>query len=403
MTFTTIPPEFLEKLLTYLDLDTVKALRLTDKKLAGRCIGPRFLSSIQQPVLDVTMHNLQSFHALACNPALSTKIHSLIFVATSLDSSELEENVESETHTLVEYNPPFISKTTEEYTPEELANARSDLNWLKEQQKARAEESTSDMTEILQLALKGQWYPLWIRASHIFSLVATAIAQSGVPLKQLNVYRRTSRCCIPSEHITTFVSSLSPEQLWILTKGLESLDLIMESIARVTELPSLEKCAFSGLPAKGESILLFLQKHPDLRSFTLHECALTSGSWTPLENLSLSNLRGKHMQNTKYSWQRTHSHSNDEEPEGEEEEQEVDELVNLHPIWDSDRPARGTYFSAGNTRGPRVHTRSFNREELKKGLVFRAIVGRGRNPGSPELYRWNVSREAIYGIINKLN
>ncbi|KAB8076119.1 hypothetical protein BDV29DRAFT_170807 [Aspergillus leporis] len=515
---TTLPPEIFETILTYLDIGTVKALRLTDRKLAEKCIGPRFLGSIQQPIFDVSSQNLRSLCALACNPALSKKIYSLTFLATSLDSSELEKNVKSGKHTVRLSRGPFFSATEITYSPEELSNAKSGLNWLRKQQKARANESSSEMTELLQLAFKrfseldsihldgaviigrtqrgsawnGEWHPLWMRASHVFSLVVTAMVQSGASVKKLDAYRSTPRCCIPSGDITTYALDLNSKQLEILNKGLESLklsmsgevqntldiaepdedtlseyekasrstfgssrghlsrddpravladgtpgitsllksapalreldlsfrhtlkdgkldsyDRIIESIARETQFPTLEKCALSGFLAKGESILLFLQKHPDLRSFTLHECTLTTGSWTPifshldqsmprLENLSLSNLYGKHMQNPKHASRVAHLDSNDEEEEEEEDEQEVDGMVNLQPIWDTHQPPRGTSFPT--TQGKCVHTKSFNREELKKGLVFRPInMGRGRPLGSPELMRWRNFRRAVYG------
>lgn len=514
MDWTTLPAEVFEIILTYLDLDTVKALRLTDRKLAEKCIGPRFLGFIQQPTFDVSPQNLRSLHALACNPALSKMIYSLTLLATSLEFSELEKNVESGKYNVRESNGPFVSATDVAYSPEELLNAKSELNWLKEQQELRANESSGEMIELLQLALKGfgeldfihldgavimgrtqrgstghgEWHPLWIRASHVFSLVVTAIVQSGASVKKLDVYRSTPRCCIPSSHITTYTSGLNQKQLGILSKCLESLklsmsaqiqneleivesdedelgeyeeasrgtfgyskghlscddpravlddrtpgitsllksasalgeldlsfrqtlvggnlgsyDRIIESIADETQFPRLEKCALSGFLAKGKSILLFLQKHPDLRSLTLHECALTTGSWTPifshisqsmarLENLSLSNLFGKHMPYPKYAPR--HPNSDDERQDEEEDGEEVDGMVSLHPIWDTDKPSRWTSFQADDMY--RVHTRSFNHEELKKGLVFRPKP-RGRPKGSPHLTQWMNSRTALYG------
>jgi hypothetical protein len=491
--WTTLPPELFETILKYLDLDSVKALRLTDQKFAEKCIGPRFLSFIQQPILDVSSQNLRSLHALACNPPLSGMIHSLTFLATSLDSSEAEENVKSGKYTVRRVHGPMFETTTTSYSPEELSIAKFNLKWLKEQQKARAKESSSEMIELLQLALKGfnalhsiqldsafiigptekesasrgKWHPLWIRASHVFFLVVSAMAQSGVSVKKFDAYRQTPRCCIPSGDITTYASGLSPEQLEIVSKGLESFELntsaeiqtavgsakarkrdelarmgylsrkhpravlaegtpgitsllksahalreldlsfrhalrggcpdsydrIIESIAHETQLPMLESCAFSGFLAKGESILLFLQNHPNLRSFTLHECHLTTGSWPPifahldqsiskLESVSFSNLYGKCVM--------------EGEQEGEEGTQEHYEMVNLHPIWDTDRPAYWDSFTKGP--GRQVHTRSFNREELKKGLVFPPLVKlRGRAKGSPELMRWMNTRQALYG------
>ncbi|KAJ5330352.1 hypothetical protein N7476_000135 [Penicillium atrosanguineum] len=410
MDWTKLPPEVLEIILTHLDLDTVKALRLTDRKLADKCIGPCFLSSIQQPIFDVSSHSLRSLYALACNPALSNMIYSLTFLAISLHSSELMKNVSSAKRTVRKSHGSFVTATTVAYPPEELSNAKNDLNWLRGQKKARANELSSEMIELIHFALKGfgelnsiqldgavitgrtqrestwndEWHPLWKRGSHVFSLVITAMAQSGISVKKFDAYRSTPRCCIPSGDITTYASSLNPSQLGLVGKGLESLklsisaevqnardlanalkivgpdeytpdgllsrddpgaeladgtpgitpllksvsalreldlsfrhtlkdgttdsyDRIIESIAHETQFPILEKCAYSGFLAKRDSILLFLQKHPDLRSFTLHECVLTTGSWTPifshldqsmprLENVSFSNLYGKHKQ-----------------------------------------------------------------------------------------------------------
>jgi hypothetical protein len=504
--WTTLPPELFEIIITYLDLDEVKALRLTARKFAEKCIGPRFLGSIEQPTLDVSLHNLRSLYALACNPPLSNKIYSLTLLATSLDSSELEKNVKSGKYTVHTARGPFFEAVTTPYTPEELSSAKSDLDWFEEQRKARANESSEEMLELLQLLLKGfgkldsihldgafirgreqrvstsqgKWYPLWMRASSIFSLVVTALAQSGVSVKKFNAYRQTPRCCIPSGHITTYASDLDSEQLGIVVKSLESLELSMsvevqsalnstdtvenskrdedteseyedetedhlicddpgevldvgtpgitsllrpalalreldlffrntlergkldsynrliESMAHETQFPLLEKCAFSGFPAKGDSILLFLQKHPGLRSFTLHECTLTTGSWTPifsymnqsmpgLEKVSFSNLYEKFIQDPKL-----------EEREEDGSPHQIYGMVNLHPIWDTDRPRLWDSFTT--TQGREVHTRNFNHEELKKGLMFRPVVKRrGRTKSSPEVMRWVNSRRALYG------
>ncbi|OGM46189.1 hypothetical protein ABOM_004866 [Aspergillus bombycis] len=500
-----LPLEVFETILTYLDLDSVKALRLTNRGLAGKCIGPRFLATIQQPIFEVSLENLRSFHALACSPSLSKRIHSLTLLATSLDSSELEKNVKCGQYAARSLNGPFFESSTIDYSPEELSKAISDLGWLREQQQARANESSSEMVKLLQLALEGfskldsihldaafmlgrtnresadygEWHPLWMRASHVFSVLLTAIVHSGVSVKKLDIYRDTPRCCIPSGRITTYASTFSPGQLGILGKGLESLklsmsgeihdtldiagsededgwggllsrddpravladgtpgivsllkpasalreldlsfrntlidgklesyDRIIASISQETQFPSLETCALSGFMAKGESILLLLQKHADLHSLTLHECTLTTGSWTPiishidqsmpsLQSLSLSNLYGKHTQNLKYAQNADSVDSNGRDQQEEEGEQEVDGIMNLHPVWDTDQQPRSRYLQEPG--GKCVHTRSFTREELKKGLVFRPLRrGWGRVKGSFELMQWRKSRRALYG------
>ncbi|PYI20820.1 hypothetical protein BO99DRAFT_431284 [Aspergillus violaceofuscus CBS 115571] len=183
-------------------------------------------------------------------------------------------------------------------------------------------------------------------------------------------------------------------------------DRIVDSIAHETQLPLLERCALSGFAVKGQSLLLFLQKHSGLRSLTLHECHLTTGSWTPifahlersmpsLENLSLKNLFGRHTQNMKYAQPRRHAPDLGPNPHAADDENEGKGMVVLLPVWDTNRPLRWTSYSHSN--GLAVHTRDFTREDLAKGLVFRPLrKGPGRALGSPELMRWHKSRTQLY-------
>ncbi|KAJ5287621.1 hypothetical protein N7478_003307 [Penicillium angulare] len=139
-----------------------------------------------------------------------------------------------------------------------MSNFKSDLDWLQEKQKERAKEVPSEKIEVLKLTLRrlpklesirldgasvvgrtlkrstqgADWYQLWMRASHIFSLVVTAMAQSGTSVKRLDVYREIPRCCIPSGHITSYASSLGTKQLEMMCERLESLNLSMSTEIR---------------------------------------------------------------------------------------------------------------------------------------------------------------------------
>ncbi|OOG00328.1 hypothetical protein ASPCADRAFT_158261 [Aspergillus carbonarius ITEM 5010] len=520
-----------EIILTYLDLESVKALRLTSPILAEKCIGPRFSKCIQQPVLDVSPQNLRNLLALARNHVLSKKVRSLTFLATILDPSRLERSIQSGKYIIwgpIGSRSEYV-KSEEELTPEGLANAKSDLLWLKEQQEARAKESSCETIQLLQLVFKefgnvdsihldgmvvhrptdtgppqfNNWYLFWVRAWDVFTFVMTAMVQSGVSTKKLDFYRGTCRCCIPAGKITSYALGFSPTDLEVLFKGLQSLELsmsgeirddfdlaeedtpreegkeappvrtsgssrehifsgddpratladgtpgitslflknspalrelnltfrrtvrpasnvlnsydrIIDSIARETQFPMLETCAFAGFPAKMASILLFLQKHPDLRSFTMQECRLTAGSWTPifaqlersmprLENLSLANLFGKHMQNLRYAQPRVYfgdSADSSEEAQTYEKsgEREGVGMVILLPIWDTDQPNRQNEYLT--TIGRAVHTRTFTREDLRKGLVFRPLhPGPGRPFGSPDYTNWINRRQRLYDIM----
>ncbi|RAL13443.1 uncharacterized protein BO97DRAFT_366979 [Aspergillus homomorphus CBS 101889] len=533
-----LPQEIFEEVLTYLEIESLKTLRLVDRKLAEKCFGPRFLKCIQQPVLVISPQRLRSLHALACNPTLSKKVYSLTFLATPVRSPKSKGNVKPGPRMVQKpVQHRYMTRAKANYTRKELSDTNPDLLCPSEQQEARIPESPSGITNFLQPALKlfgnlhtisfdtgvgggrtetkpdpKKWKLLWVRASHILSWVLTAMVQSGVSVKHLNVYRRSDGCCVPITDITAIASGLVPAQLEILGKSVQSLELsisgaiedaskekeekreekkekkkketegesarpsggegsleqshrlsedphpvledetpgitslflklapnlreldltfrrtahrgkylfyydwIIDSIARETQLPLLERCAFSGFAAKGQSMLLFLQKHSNsLRSLTLHRCHLTTGSWSPifahmeqgmprLENLSLSDLFGRHTQNMRYAQQRfLEQEAEDDEQEAGNDEQEADNgeqegkgMVVLLPIWDTTQPSLRTSF--WHTNGNIVHTRDFTREELKKGLVFRPLQkGPGRALDSPGLRYYHRSRTQLYG------
>ncbi|CAI7590109.1 unnamed protein product [Penicillium glandicola] len=251
MDITILPLEILEMILTYLDIHSIKALRLTNRNLAVNCIGPRFLSSIGQPILDVTPQDLRSLHALSRNPALR-KMVSCLHLGPSLPSFELEKTVEDPKHNVRKYTSrAFFESSKIAYSSEHLSNLQSQLDLLRGQQEARTNESSSEMIELLRLSLQGfgkleyiglsadvflgcgwrdwyrprWWHLVWLQASHVFSLVMTAIAQSGVSVRKLNLYHTSEVCCIPCGHVTTFASSVKPEQLEILSKSWENFRL----------------------------------------------------------------------------------------------------------------------------------------------------------------------------------
>jgi len=71
----------LEIIISYLDLETIKALRLIDRELSIRCVGPQFLCHVQQPNTDLTEESLTSLDALSKRQMLRQKIHELTILA----------------------------------------------------------------------------------------------------------------------------------------------------------------------------------------------------------------------------------------------------------------------------------------------------------------------------------
>lgn len=54
-----VPPEVMERIIKYLDLDTIKSLRLTCKMFGERCLGRRFKSFLKQQTTDFHLPSLE--------------------------------------------------------------------------------------------------------------------------------------------------------------------------------------------------------------------------------------------------------------------------------------------------------------------------------------------------------
>ncbi|PYH67920.1 uncharacterized protein BO88DRAFT_72428 [Aspergillus vadensis CBS 113365] len=506
--FSCLPTELFETLLSYLDVDTIKALRLTCNKLAKRCIGPRFLVFIHQPLLDVTSENLRSLLALARNPDLRKKVHSITLLATIMDISGLEQNVKDGYYTVIMVDGPRWRRVEVDYSPEELSNAKDDLIRLVEQKEARKNETPSELVKLLEHVLQtfgeldaihldgavvrgrkerrsiesGEWMPLWTRAAQVFSWVTRALVQSQASVKRFDIYQSNRKCGIEAANIGNRSLTHDPAELGMPIKGLQSLEMslsgdvqdaldyrerredtkeaeekmaritkeqdsygtprlpsfflkstpslrklelsfrqtatlgsksfrhkydwIIHSIAHEAQFPLLEECTLAGFSARSDSILVLFRKTPGIRSLKIHECHLSSGSWTPifahleasmpeLQTLDLSNLWGKHMQNMNHAQAHEGDGNDNSRQEEEDDWQEGDGLV----IWHTNpRPLRTRYTS---TTGSGVHTICFTREEIKKGLVSRPLnPGPGRVKGSAENWRWRKNRLTLYGPLS---
>jgi hypothetical protein len=125
-----------------------------------------------------------------------------------------------------------------------------------------------------------------------------------------------------------------------------------------------------------ESLLQFLQKHPQINDLDLREVHLTSGSWDSIfEHLSESRaLKSLRLSNL---W--------------------ADRLVNLAPKdgsydW---REYQNRCWSFSCFGGEMVHTREFNHDELGAALKF-APPPSGRQLGSPLVLNWIKSRSFHY-------
>ncbi|KAJ5698719.1 hypothetical protein N7462_000724 [Penicillium macrosclerotiorum] len=209
MGITTLPPEIVQAIISFLDLDNIKALRLGSRDLAAITLGPRFLGFIREPTLDVSLNSLRSLHALACNSVLRGRVHNLTLLSTVFDCSEQERKLKEGIYWADESEDEFSEPVRKEYSQEELSLFQSQVDWVKEQEKNRQEESVDEMTSLLQsiftrfghleaiildaVIMKGHglkdpygsrplWVPLCARASTVFNMILTSIDAALIPL-----------------------------------------------------------------------------------------------------------------------------------------------------------------------------------------------------------------------------
>lgn len=280
-----IPPEVLERILTHLDVESIKRLRLVNRSLSKNCIGPYFRSFIQ-PTTDLTTHSLAT---LLSTPWLEHSIHTLTILATSFDSSTAESKLAAGGHEV--YDSDEDDSDYVPYSTEELANIQSELDWLNTQNKARENESQDSIVDSLVLIFRGLTslntirldaaiivgpnskesitairspHPVWTRATQVHFMTMSAIVRSGISVSRLNIYRDTLRCSIPLNDYAAQISSFSPGDLSASFANLDALELSIASTERwdTRDTTTTEDI----LPV----ISRLLQWTPKLRKLSLH-------------------------------------------------------------------------------------------------------------------------------------
>lgn len=448
-----IPPEVLERILTHLDVESIKRLRLINRSLSKNCIGPYFRSFIQ-PTTDLTTHSLAT---LLSTPWLEHSIHTLTILATSFDSSTAESKLAAGGHEV--YDSDEDDSDYVPYSTEELANIQSELDWLNTQNKARENESQDSIVDSLVLIFRGLTslntirldaaiivgpnskesitairspHPVWTRATQVHFMTMSAIVRSGISVSRLNIYRDTLRCSIPLNDYAAQISSFSPGDLSASFANLDALELSIASTERgdTRDTTTTEDI----LPV----ISRLLQWTPKLRKLSLHvyrttdadteiddeiftsmadtvhlprlqECSL-SGFYLTVESLlqfltkhpTIQHLALEELHLTSGSWKLIFAHLSRRMPSLAHLHLSnmlyggVGGVVNLHPVWQRKDPEDPSTYFPCLWGGFVIHTRSFTMEQLQKGLVFQSRP-RGRTMGSTNIAQWRRRRRAEYG------
>ncbi|CAI7644721.1 unnamed protein product [Penicillium pancosmium] len=245
-TLSVLPPEILEEIMTYLDLATLKALRLSSRALYKDSTGFRFKHFIRIQSIELRQSSLESLQDLLAHPALGPAVKELEIVATIYDQTPQMDIVKAwekkqKTRDQPTADPAIQSTGTgfrrhiSDPSREDFLQAEADLAWLRTQQLLQDEFSYDDAVKQLAFCLslirklrrieldatiiqgpisivttdtgKTNWYPVWMRASRTYCITMEAITQSNIELKTLIVYQRTSRCSKGIECLSLSISN----------------------------------------------------------------------------------------------------------------------------------------------------------------------------------------------------
>lgn len=459
MSWFQIPPEILERILTYLDVESIKRLRLVNRSLSKDCVGPCFRSFTRQPTTDLTTESFAAvFDALLSIPWLEHSIHTLTILATSFDSSNAESMLAAGGRKV--YDSDEDESDYVPYSTEELADTQSELDWLNTQKEARGNESQDSIVDALVLIF---WRlkalntiqldaailcganskksitavrsppPTWARASQVHFMTMAAIVRSGISVSRLNIYRDTLRCSVPLNDYAAQIASFSPGDISASFVNLDALELSIASTERgdTRDTTTTE----DNLPV----ISRLLKWTPKLRKLNLHVYRITganpeiddeiftsladtthlpllqeyslSGFYLPVQSLlqflkkhpTIQHLALEELILTSGSWKPVFTHLSRMPSLTRLHLSNIchgDEgnVVNLYPVWQRKDPEDPSAYFPCLRGGLVVHTRSFTMEELQKGLEFKPSP-RGRTMGSTNIAQWRRRRRAEYGPV----
>lgn len=236
MSWDCVPSEIFDAINEYLDLNTIKSLRLVSKYTSQRCLGPRFLFFASQVRTDLTSGSLQVLDKRASHPVFRNAVRCLIIQATFYDHCG---------------HYPKRRKLETFYGSRDPAN----MEWLKNLQKERntmldkfiidslvnALNQFSALDEIkiqpyitiapgINIPLRHSFTFRW--ASHVCFLTLAAAARGSTILRQLGIYQGCEPysepgrlCSVPAREIAVHLKKIKGKRLGDIYLPIESLGL----------------------------------------------------------------------------------------------------------------------------------------------------------------------------------
>lgn len=210
-----LPNELFEVVLTYLDLNSIRRLRLTSTQYADKCLCPAFKRYYGHQQTDLTPASLQRLFQLTTHPILGPTITDLTIPAVFYDPGSCIATIRSlKRHgSLPSSAPPSLSQQR----AQQLLESTERLSWIisrrQEQQGQFIDDLVSSLAQVLenmgslsslrlttrivrdrarrdQSAAPGNmnWNALWADCHRLFKIVAMAMTSSKVSVDTLSVF-----------------------------------------------------------------------------------------------------------------------------------------------------------------------------------------------------------------------
>lgn len=250
--FAKIPQELLCNIIDYLDLDSIKSLRLVNPELAERCLVPSFLACISKLRTDLSVPYIRCLDRAASHEILgrSMKSASVTIHVTSFAKHDFDDN---DDELVAMLSSAMSSLGTIEYldiSGEDTANDMCEERACvplkhavkKNPRKRRQDGSRGRRENKLRGRRQDQSYPE--RAADGFVIVMRAIAYSGVAIRNLTVMKVTKkrRCCLQTATLAEAVSLMKKEGVDFdaTAAAVESLSLSVCTKLNTSGYPRLE-------------------------------------------------------------------------------------------------------------------------------------------------------------------
>lgn len=352
-----LPGELFETVAQYLADEHISWLRLTCKRLQ-EMVHHRFRPRFNDRQTDLSTNSLQRLVDISSDPDLGSAIRRLTIIAVTFDKKYLADLVQRET-----LQHGFIVER--DLTEEEIAQAKWEHSVLIQRQSEQASNEDPDLDVMMMTIIFSQLVTLenltletavykmaakrlqvytctndlqpWRRALYVYELVMSALAQSDLRMRELNLYgghwggsvpianitgsfdnltkgnglqetfkglTRLSICISPqplplstsTENIRGNISQedyagtarllqLCPDlvrlelHVFQLHQPLMDSDHLLEHISASAQLPRLSRCTLRGMKLREDTLLRFLPAFPSIQNLDLRNIVLEDGSW----------------------------------------------------------------------------------------------------------------------------